>query len=562
MKKFTYTLAALLASITLANAQARLQVIHNCADPAAARVDIYLNNGATPLLNDFEFRTASPFIDAPAGVPLTISVSGPASTSAANPIKTFTVTLEDKKTYVAVASGVVGAAFAANPDKISTAFDLVISATGAEKVVGTPAGKSVSFAVMHGATDAPFVDVEALGVGTLVNNAPYKGFTTYLTVPATEYIINIKDSTGKVLVASYKADLTALDKAAAVVFASGFLDPTKNSSGKPFGLFAALPNGTVVEFPKSDKAILQIIHNAPQLAAGNVDIYVNRALLLDNFMYRKATKFVEVPAGVVLNVAVAPSTSTSFVQALATFPVTLTAGKAYVAIASGLLGGDATTAFTLLTKEDVMYEGIAGKNVLYVVHGSPDAPTVDVVARGVATLVDDAAYKAIAGPLEVPANDYTIDIKNAAATVTVASFSAPIKGLAGKTAIVLASGFLAPTGSETNAFGLIAVLANGDVIVLPSAPTSTDAAAAFSSFNIFPVPASDMMYVNLNSDFSSDATFQMTDMAGRVVNAGKVNLTNGSNKLEFNVSNLEVGSYLLKLASAKNVSNVKFMVSK
>ena len=87
---------------------------------------------------------------------------------------------------------------------------------------------------------------------------------------------------------------------------------------------------------------------------------------------------------------------------MATFPVTSTASKSYVAIASCLLGGDATTGFTIPTKEDVMYEGIAGKNVLFVVHGSPDAPA--------------------------PVNDYTIDIKNVAATVTVASFSAPIKG--------------------------------------------------------------------------------------------------------------------------------------
>ena len=93
MKKLTYTFAALFAAMTFANAQARLQVIHNCADPAAATVDIYLNEAATPLLDDFAFRKASPFIDAPADVPVTIKVCAPDSKDSKTPIKSFTVTL-------------------------------------------------------------------------------------------------------------------------------------------------------------------------------------------------------------------------------------------------------------------------------------------------------------------------------------------------------------------------------------------------------------------------------------------------------------------------------------
>ena len=459
--------------------------------------------------------------------------------------------------------------FAANPDKKVTDFNLIINAKATEKVVGTPAGKSLSFAVLHGATDAPTVDVEALGVGTLVNNASYGAFTDYLTVPATEYVINIKDSTGKVLVAAYKADLTTLDKGAAVVFASGFLDPAKNKNGKPFGLFAALPNGTVVEFGPADKALLQVIHNAPQLAAGVVDLYVNNADFKQDFKYREATKFMLVPAGVVLNIAVAPGTSTSSKDALATFPVTLTAGKSYLAIATGLIGGTTAenpekinTAFTLLTKENVMYTGEPGKTTLYVVHGSPDAPSVDVVARGVATLVNNAPFKAITNEIIVPAAAYTIDIKDSTSKTTVASFSAPLTGLAGKSAVVLASGFLNPTRTEPNAFGLIAVLADGTVIVLPSVPTANEIAAGFDGFKIYPIPANDKLYLNLNSDFAINATYQMFDVTGRVLTTGNVTLNNGGNTFELNTSNLEVGNYVLKLSSDKNVSNVKFAISK
>ena len=73
---------------------ARLQVIHNAADPGAVSVDIYLNG--TLLLDNFEFRDATPYIDAPAGTPINIGVAGPNSMSAADTIKNFTANINRK----------------------------------------------------------------------------------------------------------------------------------------------------------------------------------------------------------------------------------------------------------------------------------------------------------------------------------------------------------------------------------------------------------------------------------------------------------------------------------
>ena len=52
-----------LASSLLAQT-ARVQVIHNAADPAAASVDIYLMEGSNELLklDDFAFRAATPLL--------------------------------------------------------------------------------------------------------------------------------------------------------------------------------------------------------------------------------------------------------------------------------------------------------------------------------------------------------------------------------------------------------------------------------------------------------------------------------------------------------------------
>ncbi|MEM7511265.1 MAG: DUF4397 domain-containing protein, partial [Bacteroidota bacterium] len=231
MNRILFSLLCSLCLIGLqsvsAQSTARLQVIHNSPSPT---VDIYL--GSTLLLDDFEYRTASPYIDAPAGVEINVGVALSTSTSAADTIVNFPLTLEEGKTYVAIAGGIVGDA--------TTPFTLYITDMGQEAAAGT----GVDFAVHHGSTDAPAVDVAARGVATLVENASFGAITGYLNVPAAPYIIDVKVAGTETIAASFDVDLSALEGGAAVVFASGFLAPaTMDDPG--FGLFAALPDGNV-----------------------------------------------------------------------------------------------------------------------------------------------------------------------------------------------------------------------------------------------------------------------------------------------------------------------------
>ncbi|MBK7256364.1 MAG: DUF4397 domain-containing protein [Ignavibacteriae bacterium] len=220
----------------------------------------------------------------------------------------------------------------------------------------------------------------------------------------------MKDSSGAVTVASFTANLSGLANGTATVFASGFLNPLTNKTGKLFGLFAALANGTVVELPATT-ARLQVIHNAADPGAASVDIYVNGQKLLDNFAFRTATPFIDVPARLNLNIGVAPGTSTSFADTLTSFNVALAEGEKYVALANGVLNpagfaanpNGRSRAFTLLVKAGARESSTSTGNVqFFVVHGATDAPFVDVDARGVGNLVNNAGYGDITGYLTVP----------------------------------------------------------------------------------------------------------------------------------------------------------------
>ncbi|HND88456.1 MAG TPA: DUF4397 domain-containing protein, partial [Saprospiraceae bacterium] len=430
---------------------ARVQLIHNAPDPT---VDVYAGN--TRLLDDFAFRSATPFLSLPADRPIRLGMAPAGSASAADTLAGFGINLATDETYALFANGIVG-----NP---STPFTLLPDAAR-EAAADT---SKVEVALLHGAPGAPAVDIDLLSGNMLLGTVPdlaYGEFISYLALDPADYRIRIRPNGSPLAVATYIADLSTWKGRAARIFASGIL------GGMPaFGLFAALPDGTVIEFPvlpPPPSARVQIIHNA---ADPTVDIYADGLLLLDDFPYRTATSFISLPAELPLSIALAPANSSSVADAIAVFPLNLEKDKRYVVVASGTVGSTATP-FTLLVNDQALESAqTAGEVAVSVLHGSTDAPAVDVDALfDTDNLVQNLAYGQFSVDyLSLLPQVYDLALRATGSPDVLASYRADLSALAGQALTVFASGAL----GGTPGFGLFAALSNGAVVELPLTPTA------------------------------------------------------------------------------------------
>lgn len=215
-------------------------------------------------------------------------------------------------------------------------------------------------------------------------------------------------------------------------------------------------------------ASLQIVHNSP---SGVVDIWVNGQKLIENFEYRTATPFFNAPAGVVLDIGVAPAPSSAPDESVFNYSATLDSGELYVAIANGLIGSaEKPFSIELIVPARTMATD-PGNVDLAVFHGSPDAPNVDVLARGEALLVEDLGFGETWDYLELPAENYLLDIRPTGSQDVALSYFAPIAAIAGEAGVVIATGYLDPEPDQPE-FALIVVFPNGGIAELPQIGTA------------------------------------------------------------------------------------------
>jgi hypothetical protein len=543
----------LMATAMFARQTAKLQIIHNSPTPT---VDVYVNNHL--LLNNFKFRTATPYITVQAGVKLEIAIAPANSRSANDAIARFPVILENGKKYIAIAYGVVG--------NSQTPFNLAINDMGLERANST---SNVGLSFFHGSPDAPAVDIRT-GGNIVFGNTSFGKFTNpsnpYVFVPANAtYVLDVTPAgQGNTVVASYAANLNFWRGRTAVVMATGFL----GGGQTPFEPWVVLSNGKTFPLkPAPNEANLQVIHNSP---TPTVDIYVNGKLLLDNFEFRKATPYIKVPAGVELKIGVALSTSQSAADVIATFPVKLEKNKNYVAIAYGIVG-NARTPFKIAVNDAGRISASNSESVdINFFHGTPDAPAVNILANS-SLVFNNISFGNFGNYASVPYNAvYRIGVAaNSAPNDIIADYFANVSTLKGKGIIIMATGFL---GGGEPPFEPWVVVSDGRTFPLPAAThyQEQDVVSLKSSKNMVvkslslnPNPAGERLNLNFNLDNDSPVNVQIMNLSGQVLSNIRLgSLNKGQQSLDINTTDLINGYYLVRLETSSGVENQKLIINK
>lgn len=558
---------------------ARVMAIHNSPDAAVDTVDVWLVDGSSnvKIKDNLGFRQSTGFIDAPAGRNIRLAFAGKNSTMITDTLLGFGYNLTPNETYILFAQGHVATGF--NPQQ---PFGLNVLAPARERYI--TAGDTTSIAIYHGSTDAPAVDIYARGVSSpLVGGATYGAITSYLNVKTANLIIDVKAAGSSARLISYQAPLSTLglQDSALVVFASGFLNPAQNKNGAAFGLFAALSNGNVVPLPLQSPARVQVIHNSADPAAASVDIWlINKtqatsSKIIDNFAFRTATGYVELPSGDELVVGVAGANSTSINDTLLSQSLgILPSGGRFVAMANGVVlvnnfennPGGKSISFRLTLLNGRETASTANKVDIAVVHGATDAPAVDIAVTGGPVLVPNVQFgEATASYLAADPNNIRLEVRPAASSTIVAAYAAPLSAFKDSAIVAFASGFLSPNvpvGKDAGAaFGLFVATASGNVIPLSNVTSVKENNAFADEIKLYPNPAGKYTTLTFANEQNTFATINISDLTGKVLFTNSTNTLNqGDNKIDLDLNGLKSGIYLLRISGTTGNSVKKLII--
>ncbi|WP_433624638.1 DUF4397 domain-containing protein [Halomicrococcus sp. NG-SE-24] len=218
-------------------------------------------------------------------------------------------------------------------------------------------------------------------------------------------------------------------------------------------------------------AMVRVAHMSPD--APPVDVLVDGETAVENLSFGNVTEYTAVPAGernVTIQAAGDPST------VVFSGNVTFEADTNYTVAATGEISENATTEFAPVVLEDnfIVPEQNASVRLF---HASPDAPPVDVTVEETnTTLFDNVSFQNATDYVEVPAGDYTLEVRPATANDSgevVATFDVTLNESTVYTAF--AAGYLNPEDAPADVpFQLfLAIDATAEKKTTTAAPAKT-----------------------------------------------------------------------------------------
>jgi len=105
-----------------------------------------------------------------------------------------------------------------------------------------------------------------------------------------------------------------------------------------------------------------------------------------------------------------------------------------------------------------------------------------------------------------------------------------------------------------NACGLSA----GSALAIAFSCRMQNSTSELAAVNVYPNPAADKLFINHESSVTGEVSIIITDLAGRIVMTELVNITNGNQISELNISALKTGIYLIETRSIVGSSVTRF----
>lgn len=230
--------------------EAYVQFVHNSSDPSVAIVDIYFSD--TLAIDDFEYRNATKYFTLPSDVPVKISIAPSASTSSAEAIFNANYTFGLKTKNIMMASGLVEAGFAANPQGRATDFQFLNFP--AAKTTSTDPDK-VELVWFNGVTDAHVLDLALPTNEVIFNNLGYGNAAAYVLRDPSISTVWVQNYFNQTTFGAFSTDFSVLTGDAVFLLLSGFMDPVANKNGASLALLGIMPDGSVISFNEEDVVV-------------------------------------------------------------------------------------------------------------------------------------------------------------------------------------------------------------------------------------------------------------------------------------------------------------------
>ncbi|MBL8636867.1 MAG: DUF4397 domain-containing protein [Myxococcales bacterium] len=443
--------------------KATINVVH--ASPDAPAVDVYLNGQVAVKALDYRKNTGN--VELTAGdYKVELRAAGAAATT--NPVYSASISLAKDSRTLVVAEGRI--ADAAGSD---TAFRLLTLPFG-QKDTG-----SVQIRLLHGSPSAPVVDLAA-GNSTLLNDVKFGSASSFAKVSADlspKTALGVRPGDAAIDLAFVTTpDATIGRGAVLTAIAFGEINPL--SPDNRFFAVSAIneESGQLIDLgvqinDKAPKASFYVVHTSPDAPA--VDVVTKSGdKLASNLSYRAVSSRLEVPGGIYPVEVRASGQPTAVLSANVKLLPVLSWGLFAHGLAAPSAPADRKLALSALP---VGAKDAAGASKLRVVHASPDAPAVDILAGGNA-LISNLPFPRATGYLNFAMGLPATTLKVRASGQPTDLFDiviepAVVTATKGQNVTVFATGLVGTTPPSFQALAVVESAAQPTAVLLTTKPS-------------------------------------------------------------------------------------------